>query len=142
MTRSPTVSPATETTTPPRTVGPAAPRPSPLGQTSPASPWRHNRAYRRASLSPARFPSICTCQVDGAGFGYQRGRLVDGRIGRMGEHITSQEPLHHTADTRSHLEDAQGLLRGGSWQSRDQALPDLPIQRPVVYALLGSEITN
>src|SRR5712671_5237104 len=67
MTRSPTFSPATETTTPPRTVGPAAPRPSPLGQTSPASPWRHDRAYRRASLSPARFPSIRTCQVDGAG---------------------------------------------------------------------------
>src|SRR5260370_42477169 len=61
-----------------------------------------------------------------AGFGYQRGRLVDGRVSRMGEHITRQKPLHHTADTRSHLEDAQGLLRGGSWQSRDQALPHLP----------------
>ena len=76
------------------------------------------------------------------GFGQQCGRLVNGRIGRMGEHITSQEPLHHAADARSHLEDAQGLLRGSSWQSRDQALPDPPIQRPVVYALLGSEVTH
>ena len=40
------------------------------------------------------------------------------------------------------LEDAQGLLRGRSWQSRYQVLPDLPIQRPVVYALLGSEVTR
>ena len=76
------------------------------------------------------------------GFGQQCGRLVNGRIGRMGEHITSQEPLHHVADTRSHLKNPQGLLRGGSWQSRDQSLPDLPIQRPVVYALLGSEVTH
>src|SRR5258707_982260 len=88
MTRSPTFSPATETTTPPRTVGPAAPRPSPLGQTSPASPWRHNRAYRRASLSPARFPSICACQVDGAEPAlprrhrvYDHPKLIDGDIG-------------------------------------------------------------
>src|SRR5712671_1571932 len=66
MTRSRTFSPAAETTTPPRTFGPAAPRPSPPGPTSPASPWLHNRAYRRASLSPSRFPSICTWQVDGA----------------------------------------------------------------------------
>src|SRR6266478_5878319 len=66
MTRSPTFSPAAENTTPPRTFGPAAPKPSPPGPTSPASPWRHNRAYRRASLSPSRFPLICTCQVDGA----------------------------------------------------------------------------
>src|SRR6267154_2590366 len=66
MTRSPTFSPAAETTTPPQTSGPAAPRPSPPGPTSPASPWLHNHAYRRASLSPLRFPSICRCQVDGA----------------------------------------------------------------------------
>src|SRR5712671_3037108 len=66
MTRSPTFSPAAETTTPPQTSGPAAPRPSPPGTTSPASPWLHNHAYRRASLSPLRFPSICRCQVDGA----------------------------------------------------------------------------
>src|ERR1700738_4818182 len=66
MTRSPTFSPAAETTTPPRTSGSAAPRPSPPGPTSPASPWRHNHAYRRASLSPSRFPSICRSQVDGA----------------------------------------------------------------------------
>ena len=76
------------------------------------------------------------------GFDYQRGRYVNGRVGRMGEHITNQEPLNHAADASSHLEDAQGLLRGGSWQSRYQALPDLPIQRPVVYALLGSEVTQ
>src|SRR6267378_3267461 len=68
MTRSRTFSPAAETTIPPRTFGSAAPRRSPPGPTSPASPWLHNRAYRRASLSPSRFPSICTCQVDGAGF--------------------------------------------------------------------------
>src|SRR6202521_5093364 len=66
MTRSPTFSPAAETTTPPQTSGPAAPRPSPPGPTSPASPWLHNHAYRRASLRPLRFPSICRCQVDGA----------------------------------------------------------------------------
>src|SRR6202048_2564970 len=66
MTSSPTFSPAAETTTPPPTSGPAAPRPSPPGPTSPASPWRHNHAYRRASLSRSRFPSICSCQVDGA----------------------------------------------------------------------------
>src|SRR6185295_15625537 len=66
MTSSPTFSPAAETTTPPPTSGPAAPRPSPPGPTSPASPWRHNHAYRRASLSQSRFRSICRCQVDGA----------------------------------------------------------------------------
>src|ERR1700738_2011886 len=66
MTRSPTFSPAAETTTPPRTSGSAAPRPSPPGPTSPASPWLHNHAYRRASLSPSHFPSICRSQVDGA----------------------------------------------------------------------------
>src|SRR5437016_1083563 len=55
MTRSRTFSPAAETTTPPRTFGPVAPRHSPPGLTSPASPWLHNRAYRRASLSPSRF---------------------------------------------------------------------------------------
>ena len=76
------------------------------------------------------------------GFGYQRGRHVNSRVGRVGEHIASHEPLHHAADARSDLEDAQGLLRGRSWQSRYQALPDLPIQRPVVYALLGSEVTQ
>ena len=57
--------PAAETTRPPRTCS-AAPRPSPPGPTSPASPWLHNHAYRRASLNPSRFPSICRCQVDGA----------------------------------------------------------------------------
>src|SRR5438045_891450 len=51
MTSSPTFSPAAETTTPPPTSGPDAPRPSPPGPTSPASPWRHNHAYRRASLN-------------------------------------------------------------------------------------------
>jgi hypothetical protein len=64
MTRSPTFPP--QTTTRPRTSGSAAPRPSPPGPTSPASPWLHNHAYRRASLSPSRFPSICRSQVDGA----------------------------------------------------------------------------
>jgi hypothetical protein len=76
------------------------------------------------------------------GFGYQRGRHVNGRVSRMGEHIVSHEPLHHAADARSDLEDAQGLLRGRSWQSRYQVPPDLPIQRPVVYALLGREVTQ
>src|SRR5207248_7969115 len=66
MTRSPTFFPAAETTTPPQTSGPAVPRPSPPGPTSPASSWLHNHAYRRASLSPSRFPSICRSQVDGA----------------------------------------------------------------------------
>jgi hypothetical protein len=33
---------------------------------SPGSSWLHNHAYRRASLSPSRFPSICRCQVHGA----------------------------------------------------------------------------
>src|SRR5580704_9326563 len=66
MTSSPTFSPAAETTTPPPTSGSAAPRPSPPGPTSPASPWLHNHAYRRASLSPSHFPSICRSQVDGA----------------------------------------------------------------------------
>src|SRR6202035_560042 len=47
MTRSPTLSPAAETTTRPRTSGSAAPRRSPPGPTSPASPWLHNHAYRR-----------------------------------------------------------------------------------------------
>src|SRR5438309_12018916 len=68
MTSSPTFSPAAETTTPPPTSGPAAPRPSPPGPTSPASPWRHNNAYRRASLSRSRFPSTCSCLVDDVAF--------------------------------------------------------------------------
>src|SRR5207247_3343163 len=66
MTRWPTFSPAAETTTPLQTSGPAAPRPSPPGPTSPAPPWLHNHAYRQTSLSPSRLPSNCTCQVDGA----------------------------------------------------------------------------
>jgi hypothetical protein len=66
MTRSPTFSPAVETTTPPQTSGPAAPRPSPPGPTSPAMSWLHNYAHCRASLSLSRFPSISRCQVDGA----------------------------------------------------------------------------
>jgi hypothetical protein len=76
------------------------------------------------------------------GFRQQRGRPVNSRVGRVGEHIASREPLYHAADARSDFEDAQGLLRGRSWQSRYQVLPDLPIQRPVVYALLGSEVTQ
>jgi hypothetical protein len=28
------------------------------------------------------------------GFGHKRGRHINARVGRMGEHITSQEPLH------------------------------------------------
>src|SRR5260370_32851624 len=66
MTRSPTISPAAETTTPPQTSGSAAPRPSPPGPTSPAAPWLHNHAHRPASLNPSRLPLICRCQVDGA----------------------------------------------------------------------------
>src|SRR6267378_1018910 len=54
MTRSPTFSPAAETTTPPQTSGPAAPRPSSLGPTSPASLWLHNqRIAGRRSAHPA-----------------------------------------------------------------------------------------
>ena len=59
------VFPAAETTTPPQT-GPAAPRRSPPGPTSPAPPRLHIHAYRPASLTPSRFPSICRSQVDGA----------------------------------------------------------------------------
>src|SRR4029077_4382952 len=88
-------------------------------------------------------PPLVSPLVEAAwALGQQGGRVVNGRIGRMGEHIPSQEPLHHAADARSHLEDAQGLLRGSPWQSRDHALPAPPIQRPVVYALLGSEVTH
>src|SRR5271165_7031294 len=61
------ISPVAETTTPPQTSGLAAPRPSPPGPKSLVSLWLHNHAYRRASLSPSRFPSIYRCQVDGAG---------------------------------------------------------------------------
>src|SRR5438067_449475 len=64
MTRSPTFSPAAETTTPPQTSDLAAPRLSTPGPTSPASSWLHNHAYCRASLSPLFFPSIVRCQVD------------------------------------------------------------------------------
>ena len=60
------LSPAVETTIPPQTSGPAVRGLSPLGPTSPAPPWLHNHAYRRASLSPWRFRSICRSQVDGA----------------------------------------------------------------------------
>src|SRR6266478_1749854 len=63
MTRSPTFSPAAETTTPPQTSGLSAPRPSPPGPTSPASPWLHNHAYRRASLGPSPLPSIYNAKL-------------------------------------------------------------------------------
>src|SRR6266481_6595956 len=76
------------------------------------------------------------------GFRQERGRPVNSRVGSVSEHIASHEPLHHAADARSDLEDAQGLLRRRLWQSRYQALPDLPIQRPVVYALLSSKVTH
>jgi hypothetical protein len=67
MTRSPTFSPAAETTTPPPTSDLTARRPSPPGPPSLALPWRHDHPYCPASLSPSRFLSICECQVDGAG---------------------------------------------------------------------------
>ena len=76
------------------------------------------------------------------GIGDQAGRIVDGRVSRVREHITNQEPLQHAADTRSDLEDAQGLPGGGWSQSRDQGLPDLTISRPFVYAPLGREVTR
>src|SRR5271170_6899689 len=47
MIKSPMFSAAAETTTPPQTSSPAAPRPSPPGPTSPASLWLHNHAYHR-----------------------------------------------------------------------------------------------
>jgi transposase-like protein len=53
------VFPAAETTTLPQPSGLAAPGPSPPGPTSPASPWLDNRACRRVSLNPFRFPSTC-----------------------------------------------------------------------------------
>jgi len=87
-------------------------------------------------------PLVSPLTEAAVGFGQQCGRRVNGRIGRVGEHIASYEPLHHAADAGSHFEDPQGSLRGGSWQSRYQVPPDLPIQRPVVYALLGSKVTN
>src|SRR5205823_12997226 len=59
MIKSPMCSPAAETTTPPQTSGPAAPRPSPPGPMSPASLWLHNHAYHRHLSAPSRFPSIC-----------------------------------------------------------------------------------
>jgi hypothetical protein len=86
MTRSPTFSPAVETTTSPRTSGPVSPRPSPPGPTSPASPWLNNQAYRRASLNPSHFPSICTCQVDGAQAGLAAA-LAGGRADRSCERL-------------------------------------------------------
>ena len=86
MTRSPTFSPAVETTTSPRTSGPVSPRPSPPGPTSPASPWLNNQAYRRASLNPSHFPSICTCQVDGAQAGLAAA-LPGGRADRSCERL-------------------------------------------------------
>src|ERR1700749_4583095 len=66
MTRSPTFSPAAETTTPPPTSDLTARRPSPPGPTLLALSWRHDHPYCPASLSPSRFLSICECQVDGA----------------------------------------------------------------------------
>src|SRR5271168_1107096 len=47
MIKSPMFSAAAETTTPPQTSSPAAPRPSPPGPTSPASLWLHNHEYHR-----------------------------------------------------------------------------------------------
>ncbi len=73
MTRWPTFSSAAETTTPPQTSGPAAPRPSPPGPTSPALPWLHNARIAGASLCPSRASSIGTCQVDGAFQGHPCG---------------------------------------------------------------------
>ena len=55
MTRSPTFSPVVETTTPPQTSGPAAPRPSPPGPKSLVSLWLHNHAYSRASSAHPAF---------------------------------------------------------------------------------------
>src|ERR1700730_9272663 len=90
MTRSPTFSPAAETTTPPQNFGPAAPRPSPPGPMSPGSSWLHNHAYRRASLSPSRFPTICRCQVDGA----TRGEItMSGQLRRLEIFISSPGDL-------------------------------------------------
>jgi hypothetical protein len=97
MTRSPTFSPAVETTTPPRTSGPVSPRPSPPGPTSPASPWLNNHAYRRASLNPSRFPSICTCQVDGAQAGLAAA-LAGGRADRSCERLPVWRPAGRSGE--------------------------------------------
>src|SRR6266404_1341063 len=77
MTRWPTFSSAAETTTPPQTSGPAAPRPSPPGPTSPALPWLHNARIAGASLCPSRASSIGTCQVDGAFQGHKQKRKLN-----------------------------------------------------------------
>ena len=95
-----------------------------------------------AVLVYLKTPLVAPLEEAAVGLGYQRWRHVNSRVGGVGEHIASHEPLHHGANARSDLEDAQGLLRGRSWQSRYQVLPDLPIQRPVVYTLLGSEVTR
>src|SRR6202049_579848 len=73
-----------------------------------------------AVLVYLKTPLVSPLEEAAVGFGYQRGRHVNGRVNRMGEHIVSHEPLHHAADARSDLEDAQGLLRGRSWQGRSQ----------------------
>src|SRR5438270_13585966 len=80
MIKSPMCSPAAETTTPPQTSGPAAPRPSPPGPMSPASLWLHNHAYHRHCSVPSRFPSICRCQGDGADW---RVDLMSGLVDTM-----------------------------------------------------------
>src|SRR6202035_3513231 len=51
----PPFSPVAETTTPPQTSGPAAPRPSPPGPKSLVLLWLHNHAYRRAIAQPIPF---------------------------------------------------------------------------------------
>src|ERR1700722_4513814 len=107
MTRSRTFPPAAETTTPPRTSGPAAPRPSPPGPTSPASPWLHNHAYRRASLSRSRFPSICSCQVDGAA----RRAKVHESIVRRSLRIVGQRPADAIGLDGLHSRNSDGAFR-------------------------------
>jgi hypothetical protein len=88
MTRSPTFSPAVENTTPPRTSGPVSPKAEPTWADVTGLAMANNHAYRRASLNPSRFPSICTCQVDGAQAGLAAA-LPGGRADRSCERLPS-----------------------------------------------------
>jgi hypothetical protein len=111
MTRSPTFSPAAETTTPPQNSGPAAPRPSPPGPMSPGSSWLHNHAYRRASLSPSRFPSICRCQVDGAPPGLAGSRRIARHQRRALQPCVARHCCRRGELESSDLRSAQGPWR-------------------------------
>jgi hypothetical protein len=80
-----------------------------------------NHSYRRASLSPSHFPSICRCQVDGA-------------IGReckpVGQHKIADQQAHGAEIGGDAIDTGEGQvpLLATAWRSPTDPLGEFPAE--------------